>query len=80
MILFFTLSEEGLILSVWDLSTERGKVRRPFGAVSSVVICASDEGKAGSDKEGDSEVRAEGFDGASASIAAYLSSWGLIWN
>ena len=69
MILFLTFSEEGL-MSVWDLSTERGKELRPFGAVPLVVICASAECKAGNDKEErDSEVRAEGFDCMSTSIA-----------
>ena len=77
MILFLTFSEEGLI-SVWDLSTERGKVLRPFGAVPLVVMCASTECKAGSDEEV-GEVRAEGFDGVSTSIV-YLSSWGLLWD
>ncbi len=75
MILFLTFSEEGLI-SVWDLSTERGGVCRLFGAVPLVVICASAECKAGSDEE-EVEVSAEGFDGLSTSMA-YLSSWGLI--
>jgi hypothetical protein len=77
MILFLTFSEEGLI-SVWDLSTERGKVFCPFGAVPLVVICVSAECKAGSDEE-EGEVRAEEFDGMSTSIA-YLSSWGLLWD
>lgn len=77
MILFLTFSEEGLI-SVWDLSTERGKVSRPFGAVPLVIICASVEGKAGSDEE-EGEVRAEGFDGVGTFIA-YLRSWGIIWD
>jgi hypothetical protein len=65
MILFLTFSEEGLI-SVWDLSTQRGKVLRPFGAVPLVVIRASVVSKAG-------RVRAEEFDSVSTSIA-YLSS------
>jgi hypothetical protein len=67
MILFLTFSEEGLI-SVWDLSTERGKVFSPFRAVPLVVICASAECKAGSDEE-EGEVGAEEFDGMSTSIA-----------
>lgn len=76
-ILFLTFSEEGLI-SVWDLSTERGKVLCPFGAVPLVVICASAECKAGSDEE-EGEVRAEGFVGVNTSIA-YICSWGLLWD
>ena len=76
MILFLTLSEEGLI-SVWDLSTERGRVWRPFEAVP-LVIRTSAECKAGSDEE-EVEVRAEGFEGVGTSIA-YFSSWGLIWD
>ena len=70
MILFLTFSEEGLI-SVWDLSTERDKVLRPFGDVPLVVIRASVESKAGSDEE-EGGVRGEEFDSVSTSIG-YLS-------
>ena len=77
MIRFLTFSEEGLI-SVWDLSTERGKELRPFGAIPLVVVCASAESEAGSDEE-EGEIRAKEFVGVSTSIV-YLSSWGLLWD
>lgn len=79
MIRFFTFRGEGLI-SVWDLSTERRKVLRPFGAVPLVVVCVSAKCKAGSDEE-EGKAGAEEFDGVSTSIAMIsdLSSWGLVW-
>jgi hypothetical protein len=62
MILFLTFREEGLI-SVWDLC---GEAPRPVGAAPLIVTCTFVERRVGSDE---AEVRAEGTDGVSISIA-----------